>query len=226
MTSFAKFTLFAALALCCAASNILSASAQSVESQREEVSLRSSQPFYNEHLSLFSMNEREYRNLDLFPKWTRILSQLSAFNAKSTKEWSSFVASRRNSSFWDKLTLANNWGNEHPYVQDITNWGTDDYWETPDEFIAASGDCEDYAIAKYYLLRFLGIPAEKMRIIIVQDLNLGGIIHAVLGVYDDNSNMMVLDNQNKYIVPALKIFHYRPIYGINEFGWWAYYPKI
>ncbi len=103
------------------------------------------------------------------------------------------------------------------------NWGVEDYWETPYEFLTVSGDCEDYAISKYYTLRNLGIPASRLRIIIVQDLNLGGVIHAILGIYD-GKDMWVLDNQIKQVILARKIYHYRPIYGINEEGWWAYHP--
>jgi len=100
----------------------------------------------------------------------------------------------------------------------------EDYWETPHEFIEISGDCEDYAISKYTSLRALGVPADKMRIIILQDLNLGGIVHAVLGIYVDGE-LLILDNQIKQVTSALKIYHYRPIYGINEDAWWAYHPR-
>ena len=87
-----------------------------------------------------------------------------------------------------------------------------------------SGNCKDYAIAKYYSLRALGIPAERLRVIVLQDLNLGGIIHAVLGIYDGDK-LLILDNQVKQVMPALKIYHYRPIYGINEDHWWEYFPR-
>jgi predicted transglutaminase-like cysteine proteinase len=62
-----------------------------------------------------------------------------------------------------------------------------------------------------------------MRIIIVQDFNLGGIIHAILGVYGDNDELFILDNQIDQVMPAMKIYHYRPIYSVNEDWWWAYY---
>lgn len=123
-----------------------------------------------------------------------------------------------------QLEKINDWGNKHPYIVDQLNWGLEDYWETPYEFMTVNGDCEDYAIAKYYSLRALGVSEDKMRIMIVQDLNLGGVIHAILGVYDDDE-MIILDNQIDQIMPAMKIYHYRPIYGVNENHWWAYTPK-
>ena len=45
-----------------------------------------------------------------------------------------------------------------------------------------SGDCEDYAIAKFFALRQLGFGAEQMRIVILWD-EIRGIGHAVLAVY-------------------------------------------
>jgi predicted transglutaminase-like cysteine proteinase len=120
----------------------------------------------------------------------------------------------------------NDWGNKHPYIIDQLNWGMEDYWQTPYEFMTINGDCEDYAITKYYSMRALGIPEDRLRIIVLQDFNLGGIIHAVLGVYDEDGDLYILDNQIKQVMPALKIYHYRPIYGVNEHWWWAYTPKI
>lgn len=125
---------------------------------------------------------------------------------------------------FQQLVAVNKWGNAHPYIEDNINWGMEDYWETPREFVDISGDCEDYAISKYYLLRAAGFSADDLRIIILEDLNLGGIIHAVLGVYV-NDVLYILDNQSREVMEALSIYHYRPIFGINEQAWWAYYPK-
>ena len=148
----------------------------------------------------------------------------SRFTPCSAQEWSTLLDSLADKPFKEQLEAVNTWSNSHPYIEDIVNWGVDDYWETPFEFIEVYGDCEDYAISKYYSLRALGVAADKMRIIIVQDLNLGGVIHAVLGIYN-GGELLILDNQSVYVMPALKIYHYRPIFGINEDAWWAYYPK-
>jgi predicted transglutaminase-like cysteine proteinase len=59
-----------------------------------------------------------------------------------------------------------------------------------------------------------------MRIVVVQDLNLG-IAHAVLVVYLDG-RALVLDNQIDDVVPAAAVRHYRPIYSINERHWWLH----
>jgi len=187
--------------------------------------------------SYFVMSESESTNLKPFPKWTGTMNRFAKqekipdsecdqapYHPCVIKEWRILLESLAGKSLRTQLDKINEWGNKHPYIVDQLNWGMEDYWETPYEFMSVNGDCEDYAIAKYYSLRALGIPEDKMRIMIVQDLNLGGVIHAILGVYDDDE-MIILDNQIEQTMPALKIYHYRPIYGVNEDHWWAYTPK-
>lgn len=140
------------------------------------------------------------------------------------KDWKKLLERNRNKPLSQQLPIINDWANKHPYIVDQINWGMEDYWETPFEFMSVSGDCEDYAIAKYYSLRAMGVSEDKLRIIVLQDLNLGGIIHAVLGVYDGDE-LWILDNQIKQVRSAMRIYHYRPIYGVNENQWWEYFPE-
>ncbi|MFW0776893.1 MAG: transglutaminase-like cysteine peptidase [Rickettsiales bacterium] len=188
--------------------------------------------------SYFVMSETKSRNLKPFPKWTGVMDRFGKqteipdsqcgkkqYHPCVVKDWRKLIESVRNQPLRKQLKAINNWANKHPYIIDQLNWGLEDYWETPYEFMTVNGDCEDYAIAKYYSLRALGVPEEDLRIIIVQDFNLGGIIHAILGVYDDGE-LLILDNQIKQIRPAMSIYHYRPIYGVNKDWWWAYTPRI
>lgn len=186
----------------------------------------------------FNMTEKRSVNLRPFPKWTttveRFVEQKEIPDDQCDKvqyhpcallEWRSLVSSLEGQSQREQLREINDWGNAHPYVVDQINWGKEDYWETPYEFMAINGDCEDYAIAKYYSLRALGYGDDRIRIMIVQDLNLGGIIHAILGVKGDDGETFILDNQIEQVMPASKIYHYRPIYGINQTAWWVFTPK-
>ena len=188
--------------------------------------------------SYFLMTESRSDDLTSFPKWVAVLERFKEQKITSeiscnvdidnfclNKEWQNIFLNLRGKNFMQQLKAANIWGNAHPYIPDRVNWGVSDYWETTYEFMEISGDCEDYAIAKYYFLRALNIPAERLRIIIVQDLNLGGIVHAILGVYNEDGELMILDNQTNEVLPALSIYHYRPVYGLNEKNWWAYYSK-
>jgi predicted transglutaminase-like cysteine proteinase len=118
----------------------------------------------------------------------------------------------------DKLEAVNRWVNSRSYVPDAANWKTYDYWATIGEFLKNGGDCEDYAIAKYSLLRALGIPAEQMRLLIVDDRRKREL-HAVLAV-DTATGTLVLDNQNGEILPASEVRHYLPRVAINEKRLW------
>lgn len=188
--------------------------------------------------SYFDMTSTKNRNISAFTKWTGTMSRFAKqkqipdascdrirFHPCSIKGWREMIDGLRGESLDDQIKAVNDWSNAHPYIEDQVNWGKVDYWETPYEFMAINGDCEDYAISKYYSLRALGVSADRLRIIVLQDLNLGGIIHAVLGVYDDNDRLQILDNQSKRVKSALSIYHYRPVYGINESAWWEYQPR-
>jgi predicted transglutaminase-like cysteine proteinase len=187
--------------------------------------------------SYFDMTETSSSDISPFVRWTDMMVRFAdekkvpdsdcgkvRFHPCSILDWKALLDSLKDKPLSEQLDSVNDWGNAHPYITDEMNWGFDNYWETPYEFMEVSGNCKDYAIAKYYSLRALGVPAERLRVIVLEDLNLGGIIHAVLGVYVDDE-LLILDNQAPQVRPALSIYHYRPIYGINEDTWWQYFPK-
>jgi predicted transglutaminase-like cysteine proteinase len=106
----------------------------------------------------------------------------------------------------------------YPYRQDINNWGVPDYYATPYEFLKKSGDCEDYAIAKYMMLRALGFPATSLRLLAVSILSQGGIAHAILLVYLGGKTW-VLDILNTRVMDANLIVDYKPLISLNEIDW-------
>jgi predicted transglutaminase-like cysteine proteinase len=119
----------------------------------------------------------------------------------------------------EQVAGINNWINKVPYVSDTTNYGSDDYWATPDEFIAHGGDCEDYAIAKYASLRALGVPADQMHIAIVHNASMPKDTgHAILIVHEDKGDV-VLDNYGT-VKAADSVKQYTPIMSINGSNWW------
>lgn len=122
-----------------------------------------------------------------------------------------------------QLATVNAAVNRVAYVEDRANYGADDYWASIDEFLARGGDCEDFATAKYMLLRRAGVPAEAMRVVVVRDIELGSS-HAVLAV-TIGGEAYVLDNQAADVKPASAVARYRPVYSINETGWWLHMPQ-
>ena len=102
----------------------------------------------------------------------------------------------------------------------MVNWGKPDYWAVPAQFLKKSGDCEDYAIAKYFTLKELGFPPGDMRIVVLRD-TIRNLAHAVLVVYLDGE-AYVLDNLSNVVQPHSRLRNYDPQYSVNENGRWTH----
>ena len=101
----------------------------------------------------------------------------------------------------DKLKLVNDFLNEFPWIADSVLWHHDDYWAAPFETITThGGDCEDIAIAKYWILRRMGVQDEKLGLAYVLSSN--NRPHMVLlymsAQYADS---LILDNQHPKVLP-------------------------
>ena len=175
---------------------------------------------------LFDTQETESENFEPFAKWTGAVEKMKKEAADLTKfkatfaKWLPTLDQLKGKDVETQLAEVNKLMNQAPYVTDPDNWGVSDYWASPAEFLAKFGDCEDYAIAKYMALKYVGFPADKMRIVAVKDLNLK-VGHAILAVYHDD-RIDLLDNQIKIVVDARKVHHYEPVYSINEKAWWRH----
>lgn len=177
------------------------------------------------HPRLFGSTEKKSTSLKAFTKWTGMFKR---FNASLNSSNASYeITQLRNSlqqfkgqSLSQMATNVNTMMNAKRYVTDQKNYGKTDYWATPVEFLQKGGDCEDFAIAKYTALRALGVPENRLRIAIVQDLQ-KNVPHAILIVYTDQGTM-ILDNQIKAAVKADSIAHYKPIFSINQNAWWLH----
>lgn len=122
----------------------------------------------------------------------------------------------------DKLELVNDFMNQPRFVNDIDHWGKEDYWATPIEFLSTDGgDCEDFSIAKYFTLRALGVPDDKLRLIYVKELVIYKQAHMVLAYLPTpDADPLVLDNINKTIQPASTRGDLLPVYSFNGLGLW------
>lgn len=178
----------------------------------------STQPTYNnkkQSNALFGTREIASTDITPFKKWTTILSRLNRTQFDDTR-----TAQFRNMDMSAQVNAVNHYVNQVRYIEDQKNFGKSDYWATPSEFFARGGDCEDFAIAKYAMLKQLGVPEHKMRLAVVQD-KIKNIPHAVLIVYTDNGPVL-LDNQIKRTAEVASVDRYKPIYSINASGWWRH----
>ncbi len=191
--------------------------------------------------SFFNTQEVQSSDLKPFTKWLGALERFSKSRKDNqpiqcqagpgklqicgNNDWIEFLKSIKGLNKLDQLRQVNARMNEATYVQDKNNWGQNDYWATPQEFMARFGDCEDYAIMKYLSLRMLGWDDNDLRVVAVKDLNLK-VGHAILVVFMTAKSgarvPLVLDNQIGSVVKASSIRHYQPVFSINEKSWWRH----
>lgn len=134
--------------------------------------------------------------------------------------WTALLDSSVNLSEGEKLKRVNAFFNQQlRFVDDIRTWQQVDYWATPIEaLIKGAGDCEDYALAKYFSLRRLGVASDKLRITYVKALNYNQA-HMVLAYYaTPTAEPLVLDNLIGQIRPASQRRDLLPVYAFNAEG--------
>jgi len=134
--------------------------------------------------------------------------------------WNELMQSSSGLGETEKLKLVNSFFNrQFRFSDDSRNWRQTDYWATPVEaLIKGAGDCEDYSIAKYFTLRRLGVPSEKLRITYVKALQYNQA-HMVLTYYaSPTATPLVLDNLIGEIRPASLRKDLLPVYAFNAEG--------
>ncbi|CAD7287788.1 hypothetical protein LMG7974_00671 [Campylobacter majalis] len=128
----------------------------------------------------------------------------------------SLMVSLKDASEQEKLKKVNDFFNSFRWVDDMQIWGVKDYWATRMEFIGkGAGDCEDYVIAKYFTLKQLGVPTNKLYFTYVKALKYNQA-HMVLSYYETPKSIpLVLDNINGQIKIATQRNDLLPVYSFN-----------
>ncbi len=111
-------------------------------------------------------------------------------------------------------------------ADDAQLWGEVDHWASPLETLhKGAGDCEDFAIAKYFALLALGIPMNKLRLVYVR-AEMGGPggpvqAHMVLAYYAvPQAEPLILDNLITELRPASRRPDLVPVFSFNGEGLW------
>jgi predicted transglutaminase-like cysteine proteinase len=188
--------------------------------------------------SLFGYRQIPQDRINDFPQWLGVLERhlkddlrdgpeagdcaARVFNRCHMAQWRRFLDSARGLPFREQLAAVNRFANTRDYVLDIDNYGVEDYWAIPREFLGNGGDCEDYVITKLFSLLWLGYPPAELRLVIVQDTNLR-VPHAILAVAR-GTETLILDNQVQAVLSDRDIVHYAPVFSINEAHWWIHLP--
>lgn len=140
--------------------------------------------------------------------------------------WRSAVGGWRGLSEDEQLRRINEYFNRRiRFAEDSVVWSQADYWATPLETLArGAGDCEDFVFAKYFTLRELGVPEDRLRMTYVR-AQVGGAgssvsqAHMVLGYYPSPDAVpLVLDNLITEIRPASGRPDLVPVFSFNMQG--------
>jgi len=152
------------------------------------------------------------------------VNSLSNFNA-----WKGMMVTANKLDIDEKLKRVNEFFNRRVgWGEDLSVWGISDYWATPmDTLGKGEGDCEDFAIAKYFTLINLGVPLESLRLVYVKikanvlDNDNVAQAHMVLAYYKTaDSDPLILDNQITEITPASRRKDLTPIFSFNSEGYY------
>ena len=176
-------------------------------------------------LAVHALIAEESHDIHLTPK---LLQNVEAKYGKAAPTrllaWAKLVADNRKKPEIDKLKLVNDFFNHIPFISDMEHWGKPDYWATPIEMLASNGgDCEDYAIGKYFTLLALGFNMDKLRITYLKAISLppADQAHMVLTYHTTPDAMpLVLDNLEDKIKPADERNDLIPVYSFNGDGLW------
>ena len=129
----------------------------------------------------------------------------------------------------DRIKRANSFFNQQmQFADDSVVWSQPDYWATPMESIGkGAGDCEDFAIAKYFSLLQMGVAPEKLRLIYVR-AKTGSAegaptqAHMVLAYYaQPEAEPLIMDNLIPDIRPASRRPDLVPVFSFNSAGVFA-----
>jgi len=170
----------------------------------------------------------------LLPQWAAVIDRMNQSKEPffsdceepqlgfcALKKWTPFLSGLKGQDEMAQLKQINDFMNNVPYLVDAV-------WETPLEFMRRFGMCRDYAVAKYWSLRYLGWPSERLRIVVLDILDMPDgqtgrpTSHAVLVVHMPTQDL-VLDNLHKgFLVDARSIVDYRPVYAVTERAFWLF----
>ncbi|HUI18572.1 MAG TPA: transglutaminase-like cysteine peptidase [Alphaproteobacteria bacterium] len=170
----------------------------------------------------------------LLPQWASVIDRMNQTKEPfdpncedprlsfcALQKWTPFLSSLKGLDELTQLKRVNDFMNSVPYLVDAV-------WETPLEFMRRFGMCRDYAVAKYWSLRYLGWPSERLRIVVLDILDMPDghtgrpTSHAVLVVHMPSQDL-VLDNLHKgFLVDAKSIVDYRPVYAVTEHAFWLF----
>ncbi len=145
------------------------------------------------------------------------------------QQWAELVKRLPAADAMKKLRFINGFFNNIPSDADIDIYGEKEYWATPQEFLQNRlGDCEDYAITKFFALQHFGWPIDDLWIVLLHDKINDGM-HAVLAA-KTKKKVFILDNLSKPATLLIPEKQYskqvKPYLLLNNQGVWFFPSSV
>ncbi len=148
---------------------------------------------------------------------------VKTYNARAGKRlslWNKMMLKASGKEDLVKLKAVNDYFNRIKYLSDKKHWGENDYWATTFEFIGSgAGDCEDFATAKYFSLKLLGVADQKLQLSYVKLKTRNqkySSSHMVLSYFSTpDAEPILLDNVNLRLKLASQRPDITPIFSFN-----------
>ncbi|MES9883248.1 MAG: transglutaminase-like cysteine peptidase [Sedimenticola sp.] len=174
-------------------------------------------------------------NLQLLPQWSDVLKRLESDRQRlaaceadieqcGSNRWVAWLGkmnSLEGLAIDELLLKVNRYVNQFTPKSDRENYQLQEYWASPLEFLERSGDGEDAAIMKYFMLRQQGIPAASLRISQLKD-SLEKRVDTVLLFSPSTGSFQVLSWQREILLLLSQMRYSTPIYSVNEESYWLY----
>jgi predicted transglutaminase-like cysteine proteinase len=144
-----------------------------------------------------------FGNLADMPKWDRVRRVIEADAIAADprmRPWIAWAEGLRGLSLSERINAINTRVNQRiRYMTDMEAQGVVDYWQEPLETVTLGhGDCEDYAILKYYLLLHAGLTRDQLALVIGRIVSTGEL-HAVL-VAQSERGWRLLDSRINQVI--------------------------
>lgn len=151
------------------------------------------------------------------PSWSK---HKSSDKAQRISAFDHLIDSSHSLSNSQKISAVNDFFNQKiTYMSDRQAWGQNDYWATPMETLSkGAGDCEDFAIAKYFALQKLGVPSESMKITYVKSTKFTESHMVLLVENGHGEDPVVLDNMMNSVKPLSQRKDLSIVYSFNDKG--------
>ena len=160
--------------------------------------------------SVFDLTNQDKKQIKSSHDKKRILTRYMRFQnfLKSVKELDDIKKLQKTNTYMNKILP----------THDSEVFGIDDKWLTPKEFlITGKGDCEDYAIAKYFTLVELGVKKKNLFLSVVKLNNKNSFHMVLLYLKEKDSYPLVIDNLSWKVVPLNIRKDIDPKFAFNEF---------